>query len=163
MSDNAFETRFHSISGTRSAVLLVGSYAAALCWIGSVWILVAVPELVLAAGWFLAPPALLTLILWFTWLQGRQRPVRREPQHLHLRRRHALVPSSTAVPLASRSASSHSLLLVAVYTAVLAWAGLILMVSNGAALGLGPYILVIPLIATLLAIFASAYRGRAQG
>jgi hypothetical protein len=162
MSDNAFEMRFHSSSGTRGAALLVGSYAVALCWVGSVWMLIAVPALLLAAGWFLAPPAVLTLILWFFWLQGRERPARREPQHLHLRRRHALDPSSIAVPPASRSAFSRSLLLVAVYTAVLAWGGLVLMVWNGAALGLGPYVLVIPLIGTVLAIFASAYRGRAQ-
>lgn len=162
MSDNAFETKFHSSSGTRSAALLVGSYAAALCWIGSVWILIAVPALVLAAGWFLAPPALLSLILWFFWLQGRERSVHREPQHLLLRRRHALNPTSIAVPRTSRSGFSRSLLLVAVYTAVLAWGGLVLMVLNGAALGLSPYVLVIPLIATVLAIFASAYRGRRQ-
>lgn len=50
--------------------------------------------------------------------------------------------------------------MVSVYTAALSWAGLFLMAWNGAAWALGSALLVLPLLATLLAIFAWGYRGR---
>lgn len=144
----------------RQDVLLVGLYAAALCWIGAALAVVSIPGFALTLGWFLAPPAMLTLGVWAVWLRGRERPATREPQHLHLRGRHALRASAEPAPRTPRSALSASLLTVSAYTAALAWAGLLAMAFNGTAFLLGSAVLIVPLMATLLALFAWAYRGR---
>ena len=149
-------------SSLRQGVLLVGWYAAVLCWASALWMLASIPGLAHAPGWFLAPPTALTLALCAVWLQGRERPARREPRHKHVHRRHVLHPVLPPAPALPRSPLSRSLLVVSVYTAALTWGGLILMAWNGAAWVVGSVFLIVPLLATLLAIFASAYRGRVQ-
>lgn len=158
MSENAYGMTAPA-GALRQTVLLVGLYAAALCWVGAAIVAFSTPGASFAIGWFLTPPALLTLGVWVVWLRGRERPPRRAPLHLHRRGRHAVRPSGAPAP-PPRSAFSKSLLTVSVYTAALAWGGSLFLAWNGVAYVLGSIILAVPLLATLFAIFASAYRGR---
>lgn len=148
-------------SALRGSVFLVGCYTAALCWAGAAWILVAIPALTFSAGWILMPPAALTLVLWAVRFQGRERPPRREPRHVHARRRHVAGAVVESAPPGPRSMLSRFLLVLSAYTAALTWALIFLLAGNDA-WALQPTFLVVPLLATLLAIFAWAYRGSPQ-
>lgn len=158
MSGNAFGMAA-SNNTVRWSVVLVGSYAAVLCWIGAALAVVSIPGFAFSLGWFLVPPALLTIAVWMVWLQGRERQARREPRHIHVGGRHVVRPSSEPAERLPRSPLSRSLLAVSCYTAALAWGGLFAMAWNGVAFVLGSVVLIVPLVATLFALFAWAYRG----
>ncbi|GAB3530941.1 hypothetical protein GCM10027403_00490 [Arthrobacter tecti] len=152
-----------SKSALRGGALTVGLYAILLCWFGVAWMIVTIPGLFYSSAWFLAPAAVLTLVLCARWFKGRERAAPRKPRHVHVRRRHvARAVVVGAAQRGPRSPLSRSLLIVFVYTATLAWGLLVLMAWNGAAWVLGSVLLGLPLLATLLATFAWAYRGRPQ-